>query len=201
MLVCALSLLMIPTLAVSSVETKSGSFAIEFQNAAGKSQYTLIYAYPAEVSIGQNLTITTTLEVNDLTGVKLYVSNYQVSALVHSPGEQVVARTVSSNSGRILYPGGHFGPINITIPLRASDFGLASGQTTEANLSIGFVVQVWYDFPVENFFTDTGSRDVGTVRIVNQASSSPGSGSYVVASAVLVAIVAAALLGTRRRHR
>ena len=54
------------------------------------------------------------------------------------------------------------------MPINAPTIASGPGQSITANVSIGFLANVWYDFPVYQSFPESGSQVIGTVLIVNE---------------------------------
>ncbi len=158
----------------------SGSYNYVVPSTQGTSSYTVVWSYPSSVTVGQKLNVTATLFLDGLTGLKLFADTYLLSAFVDLPGRAFVGENnVSSYFGCGLpkgcgsphiYPGGHWGPENISIVIGNPPGGLGPSGAT-ATVSVGFVTTVWYDAPTSQDYQESGSRVVGNITIV------PASGS------------------------
>lgn len=158
----------------------SGSFVVTNRNPNGTSMYTVDYRYPSAVTVGANLTVTVTLEVNELSGLKLYLDNYSAYVtLFDASGHFLATKGLAANvyttvsaltQTRYLYPGSHWGPVNVTVPVLASATGLAPGQSELGNLSIAIFTSVWYDHPVSTHYVETGNKEVGTLNLTRPQS-------------------------------
>ena len=159
-------------------ETVSGSFQFTFVSQAyGTSVYTISYHYPKTVTTNSNLTITATVTINELTGYKVYLIDYGLTATVFSNGIALMGRVLGGNNNKYLYPGSHWGPLNITIPINSSDFDLSPGKSVEANISLQFIGDVWVNLPVNPYhYTDSNSSNIGSLSIASGTQPTP---SYV----------------------
>jgi len=168
----------LPSAPVARAQTVSGTFGVSVTNASGSSSYSVQYSYPREVVAGQILRITVVLYVNQLTGLKLYASAYNLSALIGLNSSGFIGTgsvgywppsTFLGASGD-LYPGSHWGPkvINVTVgtpPSSGSNF-------TAGFVSIGLVTKVsTFEAVGAPAVQESGSKIVGPVTIVGSASS------------------------------
>ena len=190
----------------AAVTANRGSFVLSFTGDTGDSQYTVLYSYPPSVSIGQNLTISLTLEVDQLTHLKLFVDAYEFdAALALSNGKAVSGKVVGpvGDPNEYLYQGSHWGPVNLTMPIRATDVGAFNGGSIGGNLSVGLISTVWYDLALPahpQSYPETDSRIIGP-ETVTTASGFASSGylGYVALAAVAVFIVGGVWLARRGR--
>jgi len=149
----------------------SGTDTIPVSLTAGNSVYSISYSYPASADVGSNLTVAIGLGVVSFTGDKLYVSSYSLSALISFPSGKTVSDSISvSNSSAFIYEGGTAAPTSIVLPLTAENSGLAPGQSTLVNVTVGFTDEVWYEPPVGNYYPEYGSVVVGQAVVTNPAS-------------------------------
>jgi len=176
----------------------SGSFGVAVTNASGSSSYTIQYSYPSVVTVGQNATVTIVLFVNQLTGLKLFVSAYNVTATVGSNSSGFVGSgtvgywppsTALGASGD-LYPGAHWGPekLNVTITTPASG---GSSLGTPGYLTIGLVTKVsTYDAIGAPAVEEFGNKVVGPLTIEGGSSG----GISLEALLPVIAVAAAVIL-------
>jgi hypothetical protein len=157
----------------------SGSFYVVVPSSQGTSSYTVVWSYPATVEWGQRVNFSASLYVNGLTGLKLFVDTYELSALVDLPGKGFVGQGNASSffgcdrprgcGSPLIYPGAHWGPENITMQM-GSQGSAGPQKDTNASVSFGFVTTVWYDSPVLQDYQDSGSKVVGNMTITPAAS-------------------------------
>ncbi len=155
--------------------TVSGSYNYVAPSSQGTSSYTVVWSYPSSVAVGQELNVTATLFLVGLTGLKLFVDTYLLSAFVDLPGRAFIGQNnVSSYFGCGLpmgcgsphiYPGGHWGPENISMAISDPPGGVGTSGAT-ATVSVGFVTTVWYDAPASHDYQESGSQVVGNVTIL-----------------------------------
>ncbi len=203
--VCILALLLISGAPESHAQggAASGSFTLSISNNQGTSDYLVEYSYPTEGLVGRNLTVTVTIVLVQLTGLKLFMDNYSATAYLTGPnGGFLASGSVNPGASRVrIYPGGHWGPVNITLPLLPSKTGIPAGGSAEANLTISILTSVWYDEPLTTDFPDSGSKTVGSVLVRDQTA---GGGSLYAALLVggavgTVGVAIAAFLAFRHR--
>jgi hypothetical protein len=150
--------------------TIAGSFKVTDTNNNGLSEYLVRFQYPARVDVGSNFTVQVVVEVQNLTGLKLYVTSYGVSAILTDlAGNLLATGSVQPVTGVRIYPGGHWGPLNVTLFVQSSPSGAQSGGTENGSLTISIFTMVWYDEPLTNNYPDSGSREAGTVFVQTEA--------------------------------
>jgi hypothetical protein len=181
----------------------------------GTTSYTVYYSYPSVAQVGRTLNVSLSLHVNQFGGVVEYTTQYSLEAHLFV-GTNVLQSTVQGppgfNETSFLYPGGTWGPNNFTFPLTESNTGLASGESTNATLSVTLSDTVFYGFPYNLYRTEpsmTGS--VGSILVQGggatstSTASAPGSGGriafvpYALVGAGAVLMAAAFLLPIRSR--
>ncbi len=201
--------LTVPVRAQSQLVT--GSFDITVTDQAGTSVYTIQYSYPTQVTVGQSANLSVVLQIRSLTGLKLFVSAYNITALVGvNSGGFVASRTVgyypaSTDLGASgnLYPGGHWGPYNITLPIGNAPPAPGPGETVQGFLSIGLLTKVsTYEAIGAPAITESGSKVVGPLSVSNnsQLSTSNPLILVAVAAAVPIAVLVYFVFG-RAKHR
>lgn len=194
---------------VTYAQTISGIFGVSVTNPSGSSSYSIQYSYPREVEAGQTLKITVIFYVNQLSGLKLFASAYNISALIGLNSGGFIGTgsvgywppsTFLGASGN-LYPGSHWGPkvINVTVGTPPS-----SGSNSSAGfVSIGLVTKVsTLEAVGAPAVQESGSKIIGPVTIVG--SGSPLSLTQFLFPAIAVAAVALGgvyWFGIRSGHR
>jgi hypothetical protein len=158
--------------------------------------YSIYYSVPSEAQTGSNLNVTVMLVVNTLTGLKGFVQDYSLTALLAFPNGRVVGNSVnvSGIAHQRLYPGGRWGPLNISISVTEQKTGMTAGQTMLANVTVGFVASVWNEVPVGVFTQEAGTGGAGSI-LVKDSSASTNSGSFVLP--FILVVVGTLLLLTR----
>lgn len=204
----ALSLvfLLLPLQSISAVQYVTGSATVGNTLQNGTTSYSLEYSYPAVAQVGQNLTIQATLHVNQFSGELEYIAAYALLAQVVIGGYALSANATVAAGPNYLYPGGSWGPENLTVPLTAADTGIPKGSSENASVSITLSDYVYVGLPFLTYVTEPPMQgNAGTLVIENgvQTSSStsvqsvsPGS-AYIayalLASGVVLMVVAAVL--------
>lgn len=173
-------------------ENVSGHFNLAFVDSMGVSNYTIYYSYPRKVESGSNFTLQTTVFVNRLSGLKLYLTNYVLVFTLVTQGRALM-QTVRDTSGRFLYEGAHWGPLTTTFPIQLDEV-VGSRESPNATLAIRFVATVWYEIiPPCPFcplnWPEGDERSVGTVLILPQSNRSFLPGTLQIAASVAVAAV------------
>jgi hypothetical protein len=202
-----------PFRAQSQQSTNSGSFQLVFENQAGTSVYTILYSYPANVQWGNNLTITTTVEVKNLTGLELYLKDYGITATVSSTnGFSVIGQILGGApetagapsqqpTGIHLFQGSRWGPLIIQIPVNRAQFGNPTSQTLNASITLQFIGDVQNDRSANSgpgvTHYDIGSRIIGSLDI--RSGNDDFLPYYLYAGILGVAIATLVIL--RRSHR
>jgi hypothetical protein len=186
-----------------SPNTTSGSFDFSIQDLNGMSMYTLYYKYPSTVSIGTNLTIEILVVVNQLTGLRAYLRDYGATVTLNIDANHVPTKTLHVYPGvEYLHQGGHWGPVNVSLPLDEVGTGIRIGQEAKANLTITFADNVWLDAPILNYTPESGRRVVGTVTIQDQSPSGDLRQylPYIAVAIGLVLVLISVVLGKKRAN-
>jgi hypothetical protein len=103
------------------------SWTKDFVTASGKSKYTLIINSPDEVSRNSNWTITTLLDINDMTNLKTFVFFSSIIMTIETENGEQIKKSINFGNYPVgefpdrLYPGGRWGPENITFNLSEAD--------------------------------------------------------------------------------
>ncbi|MFI5420366.1 MAG: hypothetical protein ACHQ1H_05315 [Nitrososphaerales archaeon] len=193
--------------------TISGNFQLAFDNQAGMSTYTISYSYPSTVVWGNNVTIVATVQINNLTGLELYLKDYGLTATILSSngfsainqvlgGAPAVSGPPSQQPpGVNLYQGSRWGPLSIEIPITRAQFGNPGVASLNASISLQFVGDVQNDRSANSgpgvTHYDIGSRVIGSLEI--RSGNQELLPYYVSAGIVGAAVVALVIL--RRFHR
>jgi hypothetical protein len=176
-----------------------GSFRISDTTNGGTATYTIDYAYQEEVVAGQDFNVTLTLVISNLTGLRVYVDNYSLYVNVLSPsGTFLGSGAAKADPPRYLYPGGHWGPVNVTVPIGTTESG-ARG-TVLANVTIGVITSVWYDTPLSRDLPDVGSKSVGTVQVTGLTGQPQTLSPVLLGLAIAAAGAAFVAVAFRRAH-
>ena len=147
----------------------SDSFQITSPSSSGTSAYTIYYHVSPTARIGTSLNVTVMLVVDELTGLKLYVQDYGLTAILQFGNGHFIGNSVNVTyvSHERLYAGGRWGPLNISLPLTEQNTGLSAGQMVTANITIGLLTTVWNDVPVGMFIPDSGQRVASSVQVAD----------------------------------
>lgn len=191
-------------------EADSGTVLLRSGTDYGSGSYSVVYNYPSTVQTGSNLTIQMTLYVDNLTGEEAYLATYRLVVTVSIDASHVLsgsANLTNVNQAATtyypIYPGGHWGPVNVTIPLTASNTGISPGNTRQANVSIALQDEVWIDFPVNLQFPESSLGSAGPITI--QGSGQQGLSLQAIEPFLLIAggllIVGIALLVFREKPK
>ncbi len=151
------------------VVSSSVQFSVTDQN--GRSQYTLFYTYPKAVKTGSTFTITLVFVVNTLSGLREYLQDYLLTVSLPVTPHHTISQSVSVPAAEMkyLYPGGRWGPLNITMPINETASGLTPGQRVNANVSLGFLGDVLYYPPISYYYPEGGQQLAGNVVIEDPA--------------------------------
>lgn len=184
------------TIDANAQQIVQGHFNLFFSSFAGRSNYSIYYQFPKTVSTNSNFTIRITLFVNELSGLKLYISNYNILITLYGNSKAFI-RTIAPNTTRFLYEGAHWGPIEATFNLRADEIG-SSEKPVNTTISIRFVATVWYELPpncnlCQPFEPESDERTVGSIMIVPQQSNPQIQYTYLLI-AILIALAMVLLL-------
>ena len=145
------------TPAAGKVSTVSGSFKSVFLDTAdfigpvavtnklGNGTYTVSYDYPSSASVGSNFTTHVTLVVNELTGLQELTYQYQITVQLGLGNGNGLLQQVSGTSA--LYPGGVWGPKNVTFPITEANTGLSKGQLENATVTIRLGITTYIGYP------------------------------------------------------
>ena len=202
LLAALISLLPLPS---ASGLVPANQFQIRNQDVSGTSSYTIFYYVPPTAKTGSNLNVTVLLYLDTLTGLKLYVRDYGLTVAVDLGKGHTIIRSanVSVVEQKWLYPGGRWGPLNISLPITEQDTGLAPGQAVRANVTISLLATIWYDSPIFNYLPESGDGRVGSVYV--QGVGHAVSGSSTIVSFLLITGGAVLLVSRvvifRRRHK
>jgi hypothetical protein len=197
------AILLIPVLgAHAEVQVTSGTTQLGNTLHYGNTSYSVKYSYPSTAEVGSNLTITVTLHVNSLSGLVEYITNYGLVAEVFIGSQALQGSFSGTQNSTFLYPGSSWGPNNITIPLTASNTGLAKGDSANATLSISLQDNVFYGQQLNVYTTEPAMQGVaGSLLIQNGATSTSTStttsstGQTYLPYAVLVVVGAIMMVG------
>jgi hypothetical protein len=144
----------------------TGTFPFFHQDTyIGNATYTVYYEFPSSVSVGSNFTAQVSLQVNGLAGLEEYLTNYELSVELGLPSGQGLSQFQANTSP--MYPGGIWGPRNITIPITQSDTGLSVGSSISASVTIRMSTTVHVGYPLLTHVTHTDAKSVGNVTITS----------------------------------
>ncbi|MDA4118832.1 MAG: hypothetical protein OK455_10885 [Thaumarchaeota archaeon] len=113
------------------------------------------------------------VHVVSLTGLIEYVTAYRVVVNVFvGNGHLLNASFISNDTASFLYPGSTWGPLNVTLPVTAQNTNLATGQSTNATVSITLQDEVYYGVPRYNTETEPAMQgEAGGLLIQNVVAS------------------------------
>jgi hypothetical protein len=144
----------------------SGKFQLFFRDSyVGNATYTIFYEFPEYASVGSNLTIPVSLQVNGLGGLEEHVISYQIDVELSLPHGQGMTQQVFGNSP--LYTGAIWGPRNVTFSVTSANTGLGTGQAANASVTIRLGTSVRIGYPYDTHITQSDARLVGNIAIVN----------------------------------
>ena len=190
-----------------STATSSGSFLAGLKDDDGVSNYTILYSYPRSVTAGSNLIVTATLEVNTMSGLKLYLRHYRFDAFVFVSSTLVSRATNASDPfASPLYAGSHWGPIELIMPINSTSAGIRPGEVLQANVTLSLLGDVYHDVPKSNFVSESGRSTIGTVNIIGPSGQpainlGESAAAGIAVLVVIVIIIAAYAVGRRVTKR
>jgi len=184
---------------LTSGQTEGGSAAMATYGAHGNNYFTLQYHYSENVKTGSDLVMALTLFVNNITGQESYIINYELVVTVYVDLTHVVEASVGSTtglgntSGRPLYPGSHWGPLNVTLPISESNSGVSAGQSRNASIGVALNYEVWLELPYNYDLTEGTQASAGSVIVQGPSSTTVNYLGYALVVGG-IAVVAAALI-------
>lgn len=182
--------MMVSPAAHAQAPSQTGSVQLSASGSYGQGAYTVKYSMPTSVRTGSNLTVTVTLVVDDLGGMYEYILGYYVAVYVYvDSGHVLNGRVGDSTVGDALYPGGHWGPYNVTIPVSTEDTGLSPGSSVNASVAISLQTGVWIAYPFDyNVAQQPLQASAGSIIVDNGGSASTGALSYLPYVAIVVGV-------------
>jgi hypothetical protein len=171
-------ILLIPLQSVAAaVQATSGTTSLANTLQYGNTAYSVDYRYPSQVEVGSSLNVEVTVHVNALTGLVEYVTAYRVIVNVFIGTQHFLnGDLISEVKAPYLYPGGHWGPVNVSIPITEENTGVAKGQSTNASVSVTLQDSVWYGTPRLVYETEPAMQGgAGTLVIQNSVPSNNSS--------------------------
>src|SRR5579872_1111443 len=186
--------------------TISGNFQLSDVTLIGSSTYTILYKYPSVVLWGNNLTIGITVEVNQLSGLFLYLFTYGVTVTVFSANGLATMQLVKgggADQSDFLYQGAHWGPLNVTISINHQVLGNSS-QPLSGNISVQFIDNLQLDRSATNpygTYEESGSQTIGNFTIVNAPSGPQINENYLLVFIPVVIIFMIFILWLTRSRR
>jgi hypothetical protein len=187
-------------ISADSVVTNSGSFNLSFSDSSGMSDYTIEYRYPSEVQIGQNLTVAVSVFVDELTGLKLYVSDWAIVAtVIDSNGHPQSGKFSSQTVQNFLYQGSHRGPVNISIPITIDNFS-SDGHDFGAQITIQWIADVQYDSPYNQRYYESNQQGVGNITVLAYSQKNSMFSLYYSLAGVLALIIGGLVIAHFRKR-
>jgi hypothetical protein len=172
-----LIILSTPILFSSDSQALTQSWTKDFVTESGKSKYTLTLNSPDEVSRNSNWTITTVLDINNLDKFKTFVFFSSIIMTVETENGEQMKDSIHFGNYPIgefpdrIYPGGRWGPENITFNLNEADIEIPIQGSVDATIYImvnvaEFLVQPFRaeQLPVTTY--ETFALSTGPVKIV-----------------------------------
>ncbi|MCL4436405.1 MAG: hypothetical protein M1503_02600 [Thaumarchaeota archaeon] len=204
-----LSSLMVPSLPQAAAYSKS--WTKDFVESSGKSNYTLTLNSPDVVQSSSNWTLTTTLNIDYMDRYKTFLFYSTIGITVETPDGHQVKKSVAFGHYPIgqfpdrIYPGGRWGPTNITIDLsqEGKDLNPSPGGTNEMKIYVTvslaeFLFQPFRAEQLPQTTFQTFSMDAGTVRIVSQGGGAESNLlPYMLGVAVAVVVFAGLIVSPR----
>jgi hypothetical protein len=182
-----------------TAQTTNGTVHLSASSPYGGSDITLRYRYPPSVATGSNLVIVLTFHMDNVSGYTSYLWTLKLDVTVYIDLAHVLVGTVKSDPSKFLYPGGTWGPINVTIPITEANSGVGAGQTRNANISIALADVAWLGRPLNYDLPQKYQASGGYVSIYSPSVSPPSLEAIVLLAGGIV-IVAVAILVPRLRQ-
>ncbi len=203
---------MVPSIPRASAYSQS--WAKNFVESSGKSNYTLTVTSPDVVQSGSNWTLTTILNVNYMDRYKTFLFYSTITITVETPDGHQVVKSVAFGHYPIgefperIYPGGRWGPTNVTIDLsqEGKDLNPSLGGTNAAKMYITvslaeFLFQPFRAEQLPQTTFQTFSMDGGTVQIVSEGGALSNLLPYLIGTVVAVVIFAGLIVSSRFTSR
>jgi len=180
----------------------------EFNTASGKSSYIFSLDTDDQVSDNSNWTITASLVVDHMDKFKTFVFFSSVLLDIETSNGKILNRNIQFGHYPIgeyparLYPGGKWGPNNITIDISKESLDIPSGGSVDAKIyvTLNLAEFIYQPFIVEQkpvTTYETFSFEAGSVRIINEGFPLQTLAPYLIGLAVGISI----LIGLIMRDR
>lgn len=194
--VLALTLLVSFQTLPAFAQRSTGSVQMSDESLLYGSSYTVDYQYQSQATVGQNATFTLTLYLDNVTGDGSYVLNYEMVVTLYVDLTHVLTgRVIEPSLGPLLYPGSHWGPENISIPLTQENTGIKSGASRNVSISVAVEDEVWLGYPAEYNVPTNAQGSMGSMLISPPGGkSTPILGYGLVAGGLIVVALAVVLL-------
>jgi len=207
--IVVISLLMQP---IPSADALSKKWTKSYSYAIGKSTYTLLLESPDVVSSNSNWTITVSLINEYMDKLKDFLFYATIELTVETSNGKVMKKSIQFGHYPIsefpdrLYPGGRWGPNEITFNLADEDLGLMFGQSIDASIYVTvnlaeFIKQPFRREQLPYTTYEHFSVNAGTVKIVNTENPFIDYIPYILGVAVGLSVFAAPLLHERFSSR
>lgn len=185
----------------AATQTSSGSVQMSAQSLLYGSSYTVDYQVQSQAVVGQNATFTLTLYVDNVTGEGSYVLNYELVVTIYVDLAHVLTGSVlgQAPAAPFLYPGAHWGPETVSIPLTQENTGIQPGASKNVSLSIAIEDEVWLGYPVEYNVPTNAQGSMGSMVISSPGGESTPALGYILAAAGLAVVAVAVVLLWRDR--
>ena len=203
-----MSSLMVP--AIPRAAAYSKSWTKDFIEESGKSNYTLTLRSPDVVQSGSNWTLTTILNVDYMDRYKTFLFYSTIIITIETQDGHQVKKTLNFGHYPIgefpdrIYPGGRWGPTNVTIDLsqEGKDLNPSLGGTNEVKIYITasvaeFLFQPFRAEQLPQTTYQTFSMDAGSVQIVSQGGAESNLLPYLLGAAVAVVVFVGLIVSSR----
>jgi hypothetical protein len=206
--IVVLSFLMLPT--IPHADAYTTSWTKDFVESSGKSNYTFTISSPDVIKSGSNLTMLATLNVDYMDRYKTFLFFSTVLMTIETPDGHQVKKTLTFGHYPIgefpdrIYPGGRWGPNNVTIDLsqEGKDLNPPPGGVNEAKIYVTvnlaeFLFQPFRAEQLPQTTYHTFSIDAGSVQIVSEASATSNLIPYLLGATVAVVIFVGLIVRSR----
>ncbi len=190
----------------------TGSWTKTYTTTDGKSTYTLVLDSQDEIKSNSNLTLISTLNIDDMDTNKQFIYYLTMEITIETNTGGTIHRTISFGHFPIgefpdrIYPGGRWGPNIVTIDLSNETLNIPFGGSVEATIYIKLSIAEFIHNPflIEQLPTTTFESfqfTAGTIKIINESNILTDYISYILGATVGIIIFSGLIIRDIRKNK